>query len=76
MGRPAFDLPLPAKIVGQAHGSCGVAFHGVNAAISGACAASDHRERLWRQAIDPLVGRDWLAGVRIGSQSLPSSLPS
>ena len=64
-------FPIPAEVVGQAHAAGGVAFHGVDAAVGGAGSACNDGQRLGRQAVDPLVGGDGLAGVRIGAQGRP-----
>ncbi len=61
-GQSCFGPPSPAQVVSQAHASGGIAGHGVNAAISSACASADDRERLWSQTINPLAGGDGLSG--------------
>ena len=64
-------LPIPSEIVGQAHAAGRIALHGVNAAISGAGSAGDDGECLRSEAVDPLIGGDGLAGMRIGSETRP-----
>ena len=49
----------------------GVARHGVNAAVSGAGSGADYGDRLGREAIDPFIGGDGLAGVGIGPEGRP-----
>ena len=66
--------PVPAQVIGQAHAAGGVARHGVDAAVGGAGAGRDDGPGLGGQAVDPVAGRDRLAGLLVGAQGRPVAL--
>ena len=67
-------LPVPPEVVGHAHRPGRVAGHRVDAAVGGAGADGDDGERLRREAVEPLVGRDRLAGHRVVAEAAPVAL--
>ena len=71
--QPAGRPPVPAQVVGQAHAPGRVAGHGVDAAVGRARAGGDHGPGLRGQPVDPVAGRDRLAGRRVGAERRPSS---
>ncbi len=66
-GQPCLGAPIPAKVIGQAHGSGGIAGHGVNATVSSTGSSSHHGQGFGSEPINPLAGGDRLAGVGIGT---------
>ena len=66
--------PVPAQVVGHAHGAGRVARHGVDAAVGRAGADGQDRRRLGRQPVQPLVGRHRLAGGRVVAEAAPVAL--
>ena len=73
IGQARLRSPVPAEIIGQAHGAGRIALHGVDAAVGGAGAGGDDRQRLGREAIDPFAGGDGLAGFWDRCPARPSS---
>ena len=71
IGQAGLGFPVPAEIIGQAHAAGRIALHRVNAAVGRAGAAGDDGQRFRREPVDPFVGRDRLAGLRVGSQRGP-----
>src|SRR5580704_10007190 len=70
-GQPSLGPPIPAEVIRQSHSSCGIAFHRVNAAVGRAGAAGYNCQRFRREAVDPLVGGNRLAGFRVSSETCP-----
>src|SRR5581483_3207626 len=73
-GDAGVGLPVPAEVVRHAHGSGGVALHGVDAAVGGAGAHGQHRESLRRQPVEPFTGGDRLAGLGVVAEPGPVAL--
>ena len=67
-------LPVPAEVVGHAHGAGRVAGHGVDAAVGGAGAGGDDGGGLGRQPVQPLAGGHRLAGRRVVAEPAPVAL--
>ena len=67
-------LPAPAEVVGHAHRAGRVAGHGVDAAVGGARADREHRERLRGEAVEPLARRHRLVGVGVVAEPAPVAL--
>ena len=66
--------PVPAQVVGHAHGAGRVAGHGVDAAVGGAGPGGQDRGGLGRQPVQPLVGGHRLAGGRVVAEPAPVAL--
>ena len=62
---------MPAQIIGQTHGTGGVALHRVNSTVSCARSGSDDRPGVRRQAVDPIASQDWLPRCAVGSKGRP-----
>ena len=73
-GDARLRLPVPAQVVGHAHGPGGVSGHGVDTAVAGARAGAQHDERLGRQAVEPFTGGHGLVGVGIVPEAAPVAL--
>ena len=73
-GQPAGRAPVPAQVVGEAHGPGGVAGHGVDAAVGGTGADGDDGPGAWGQPVDPAGGGDGLTGVGVGAEAGPAPL--
>ena len=54
----------------------GLPCHRMDAAVRRAGAGRDDRQRLGREPVDPLAGRDRLAGLVIGAERRPVALAS
>ena len=72
-GDARFGSEIPSEVIGHTHAAGGVAFHGVDAAVSGAGAASDDGQGFGRQPVDPFAGGDGLPGDFVGAKSGPVS---
>src|SRR5262249_272779 len=70
-GRPRVGPPLPAEVVGYAHGAGGVASHGVDAPVGGAGADGEDGGRLGSQPVEPFAGGHRLAGGRVVAETAP-----
>ena len=67
-------LPVPAEVVGHAHRAGRVVLHRRDAAVGGAGPDRDDRRGLRSQPVDPLVGGDRLAGLRVDADAGPVAL--
>src|SRR5581483_7779252 len=70
-GKAGLGTPIPAEVIGKAHRAGGIALHGVDAAVGGAGAGGDDRYGPGREAINPGVERDRLAGFGIRADGGP-----
>ena len=62
---------VPAEVVGQAHRAGRVVLHRGDAAVGGARPDRDHGRGLRREPVDPFVGRDRLAVLRVDADPGP-----
>ena len=69
-----FGAPLPSQVVRHAHGPRRVARHGVNAAVGGAGADGEDRQRLGGQPVEPFAGGHRLARRRVVAEAAPVAL--
>ena len=67
-------LPVPAEVVGDAHRAGRVVLHRRDAAVGRAGPDRDDRRRLRREPVEPLAGRDRLAGLGVVADRRPVAL--
>jgi hypothetical protein len=72
--QPGLGLPVPAQVVGHAHGPGRVARHRVDAAVGGTGAHREDGRSLRGQTVQPLVGRHRLTGRRVVAEPAPVAL--
>ena len=72
--QPRLGLPVPAQVVGHAHGAGRVARHRVDPAVGGAGADGQDRGGLRRQPVEPLAGGHRLARRRVVAEAAPVAL--
>src|SRR5579859_747256 len=66
--------PVPAEVVGHAHGTRRVAGHRVDAPVGGTGANGEDGGRPGRQPVKPFAGRHRLAGRRVVAETAPVAL--
>src|SRR6185437_118723 len=66
-------FPGLPKVFRQAHTACGIAFNGVNAAISSARSRRNNCPRMGSKPVNPIARWNGLAGGRIRAQASPKS---
>ena len=71
IGMSAARLPLPSQVIGQAHASGGVSFHGMNPAVGRAGSRRHNRPGLGSQTVDPVAGQDGLARLLVRAPRCP-----
>ena len=67
----AVGFPLPSEIVGKPHAARRIPFHRMDAAVGRTRSRRHHCPSLGRQPIDPLTGRNRLAGLLVGAHRSP-----
>src|SRR6266702_885827 len=72
--QPGLGLPVPAEVVGYAHGPGRVARHRVDAAVGGAGPDGEDGRSLGCQTVEPFVGRHRLTGRRVVAEAAPVAL--